>query len=186
MLSKCHSASLIGLTSLRLALLFMLIFCTCLQAQSSPAPDSVANLYQQLQSFGPSQKSAHLENVVLHRDRVTITFTDGTVYFPPPVAGKVRSAVFIGRGEFQAPPPPVLFEQENVRRMLKADDVSSDFKTAILRFTDDTADELAKPESLQSAAAQQAADLASDLSPRLLKEGGVNISARQLESILNK
>jgi hypothetical protein len=85
------------------------------------------------------EKSAHLENVALQRDRVTLNLTNGTVYFSPVVAGKVRSAVFIGTGRLQAAPPPVAFEQDNVRRLLKSDDVSADFKTAVLRFTDDTA-----------------------------------------------
>jgi len=132
--------------------------------------------------------SVHLQNVLIHRDRVTIKFTNGTVYFSPPAAGKVRAAVFVGNGEFQAPPPPVLFEQENVRRMLKADDVSSDFKSAVLRFTDDTAAELAAAGSVQSGVAtpQPVVQLATDFAPRLLKETGVNTSSRQLESILNQ
>ena len=124
---------------------------------------------------------------MLQRDRVTITFTNGIVYLSPPIAGKVRSAVFVGSGKFHAMPPPVASEQDNVRRLLKADDVSSDFRTAVLRFTDDTASELLKSGFLQGGAvSDQAGHLATDLEPRLLKETGMNISARQLESILNR
>ena len=124
---------------------------------------------------------------MLRRDRVTITFTNGIVYFSPLVAGKVCSAVFVGSGKLQAAPPPVAFELNNVRRLLKADDVSADFKTAVLRFTDDTAHELLKAGFLQGgAASEQAAHLAAELSPRLLRETGMNISARLLESILNQ
>ncbi len=124
---------------------------------------------------------------MLQRDRVTITFTNGTAYLSPSVAGKVRSAVFIGSGKLRATPPPVAFEQDNVRRLLKTDDVSADFKTAVLRFTDDTASELLKSGFLQGGAvSEQAAHLAADFAPRLLKETGMNISARQLESILNQ
>jgi len=118
---------------------------------------------------------------------VTITFTNGIVYLSPLIAGRVRSAVFIGSGKLQAAPPPVAFEQDNVRRLLKADDVSADFKTAGLRFTDNTAGELLKSGFLQGAAvSEQAARLAAELAPRLLKETGMNVSARQLESILNR
>jgi hypothetical protein len=118
---------------------------------------------------------------------VTINFTAGTIYFPSPVVGKVRSAVFIGSGKLQATPPPIAFEQENVRRLLKADDVSSDFKSAVLRFTDDTASELLSQGFLQGGAvSEQAGHLAAELEPRLRKETGMNISARQLESILNQ
>ena len=146
-----------------------------------------APLYQQLQNSSVLEKSVHLENLVLQRDRVTITFTNGIAYLSPPVAGKVRSAVFIGSGKLQATPPPLSFEEDNVRRLLKADDVSSDFKTAVLRFTDDTASELLKSGFLQGGAVSEpGAHLATELSPRLLKETGMNISARQLESILNQ
>ena len=125
--------------------------------------------------------------MVLQRDRVTITFTNGTVFLSPPVGGKVRSAVFIGSGKLQATPPPVAFEQDNVRRLLNADDVSADFRTAVLRFTDDTASEFLKQGFIQgSAASGQAGRLAAELAPHLLKETGMNISARQLESILNQ
>ncbi len=169
-----------------LLLVFVLGSTSTLGAQSLPTLDP-APLYQQLQNSSILEKSVHLENVVLQRDRVNITFTNGTVYFAPLVAGKIRSAVFVGSGTFQASPPPVAFERDNVRRLLKADDVSTDFKTAVLRFTDDTGNELLRSGFLQGGAVSgQAAHLAADLAPRLLKETGMNISARQLESILNQ
>jgi len=150
-------------------------------------PLEAGPLYLQLQNSLALEKSLHLENFVLQRDRVTITFTDGLVYLSPPIGGKVRSAVYIGSGKFQAAPPPVAFEQDNVRRMLKADDVSSDFKTAVLRFTDDTASDFLKDGFLQGgAASERASHLAAEFGPRFLKETGVNMSARQLESILNQ
>ena len=145
-----------------------------------------ANLYRQLQNASALDKVIHLENAVLKRDRVVMTFREGLVYFSTPVAGKIRSGVFIGSGTVEAEPPDLNFEKENVRRLLKADKVSSDFKSAVLRFTDDTAEELRKDGSLQSAAGSEpATHLASELEPRLLKETGMNVSSRQLESILN-
>ncbi|MGB9254207.1 MAG: hypothetical protein WCC25_05145, partial [Candidatus Korobacteraceae bacterium] len=75
---------------------------------------------------------------MLKKDRVTLTFHDGMLYFPPPVEGKVRGAVFVGTGTFEAAVPPIPFERDNVRRLLKADKVESDFRTAVLRFTDDS------------------------------------------------
>jgi hypothetical protein len=165
----------------------MLASLSPVAAQAPQPPDAATVLYQQLSNSSAISKNAHLENVALQRDRATITFTNGTVYFPEPVAGKIRSAVFIGSGTFHASPPPVAFEQENVRRLLKSDDVSADFKTAVLRFTDDTAGELLKAGFLQGGvASEQAVHLAFELGPHLLKETGMNISARQLESILNQ
>lgn len=186
MLTRCLSCMSLVFRHAPLVLVFVLGSTPVLSAQSQQPPD-VAALYQQLQNSSVLEKSAHLENLVLQRDRVTINFTNGTVYFSPLVAGKVRSAVFIGAGRLQATPPPVAFEQDNVRRLLKADDVSADFRTAVLRFTDDTASDILKAGFLQGgAASEQAGHLAAELAPRLLKETGMNISARQLESILNQ
>ena len=164
-----------------------LLLGSCLAvAQPQNGVDPVA-LYQQLQAASAIEKSVFLENAVLQRDRVTITFINGIVHFSPAAEGKVRSAVFIGSGKVEASAPPVAFERENMRRLLKADVVSSDFKTAVLRFTDDTASELVKQGSLQGAAAtEQASRLAMELGPGLLKETGMNIAARQLESIVNQ
>jgi Peptidase family M1 domain len=181
------SGGLIVLSASRLALIFLAGLIPVLSAQTPTSPDEASAVYRQLQPSSLSDKSVHLENAVVHRDRVTLTFTNGTIYFAAPAEGKVRSAVFIGSGKFQASPPPVPFEQENVRRLLKADDVSSDFKTAVLRFTDDTAAELLGQGGVQtSAVSEEANHLASELEPRLLKETGMNISARQMEAILNR
>ncbi len=125
------------------------------------------------------------ENVVLKRDRGELTFS-GMFYFGTPVAGKVRSAVFVGKGTFRAEPPSSLFERENLQRMLKADKVESSFQTAVLRFTDDTYEELSKGASPTGGATPEAMKLAADFEPRMLKETGANISARQLVSIFNR
>ncbi|MGH8247275.1 MAG: hypothetical protein ACREUU_12695, partial [Gammaproteobacteria bacterium] len=125
------------------------------------------------------------ENLVLKRDRAEITFETGTFYFEGPVAGRVRSAVFIGRGKFRAAVPDSPFEKEHVRRMLKADLVESDFQTAVLRFSDDTFDAIGKGAS-SGAATSNAAELAREFEPRFLKETGANLSARLALSILNR
>ncbi len=161
------------------------ILVSSLEAQTATPAESASALYKQLQTPAFS-KSVVLENAVLQRDRVRMTFS-GTLYLAAPVVGKVRSAVFIGSGSFQAAPPPVLFEQENVRRLLKADDVSSDFKSAVLRFTDDSMDELLKGYSpVAAASVEQAAQMDHESGLRLLKETGINIASRQLGSILNQ
>ncbi|MBZ5721932.1 MAG: hypothetical protein LAO03_16285 [Acidobacteriia bacterium] len=171
----------------RLMLMFLLGSLSTLVAQTPQQLGAPATLYQQLQNSSAIEKSAHLENVVLQRDRVKITFANGMVYFSSPAEGAIRAAVFIGSGMLEATPPPVVFEQDNVRRLLKSDSVSVDFKTAVLRFTDDTASELLKTGFLQGGAvSEQAGHLAAELGPSLLKETGMNISARQMESILNQ
>jgi len=155
-------------------------------SQVTQPTDPAVALYQQLRNSSAIEKSVRVENVVLQRDRVMMTLGTGTIYFPAPIAGKVRSAVFVGSGTFKASPPPVGYEQDNLRRLLKAEDISADFKTAIFRFTDETGDVLTQGLQLGTSPSEQACRIAGEFEPRLLKETGINISARQLEAILNR
>ena len=61
---------------------FLLTTLSPLLSQTSPPQDATSVLYQQLNNTSAIARSAHLEDAVLRRDRVTITFTNGTVYFP--------------------------------------------------------------------------------------------------------
>jgi len=163
-----------------------LVLCMCTRVFAQAAPSANVALYQQLQTFSLGSRSIRAENLVLHKDRAIITFRDGTIHFPAPVAGKIRGAVFEGAGSFQAAAPPSEFERDNVRRLLGADEVFLDFKSAVLRFTDDTfAAELEGPQH-SSPVPASAAKLAAWLEGRVLEETGANLSARQLISIINE
>jgi hypothetical protein len=157
------------------------------RGQSPPqaATTDATAIYTQLKAATLAPEAIVIENFVLHRDRVTMTFASGTLYLGPPIAGRVRCAVFIGAGTFHAEPPPQEFERQNVRRLLRADDVTSDFKTAVLRFTDDTDELLPRANPAPASAGGPANRLVTELEPRLLEETGLNLSARELESILN-
>ena len=149
-------------------------------------PSANVALYRQLQAFTLGSRSIHAENLVLHKDRVTITFREGMIYLPTPVAGTVRGAVFVGAGSFSAPTPPSEFERDNVRRLLGADDISLDFKTAVLRFTDDTFAKELQAHVQESAPPDAARKLAAELDGKVLQETGANLSARQLISLVNE
>lgn len=141
-------------------------------------------LYDQIKAFPLNGGSAVVQDLALQRDRATIIFT-GTFYFTAPVASHVTGAVFIGEGRFLAAVPPSEFEKDNVKRLLGADNVASDFKTAVLRFSDDTFELLAKNRTEGGAVNPQAVKLAAESEPRVLKETGANISARIAISLLN-
>jgi hypothetical protein len=150
-------------------------------AETSTSPG--VHLYQELRQFDLSGGISHAENLTLKRDRVTMTF-NGTFYFEKPIDQHVYGAVFVGEGTFHADPPPTDFERENVRRLLNDDAVDSDFRTAVLRFSDSTFDEIAGHVN-QGEAEREARRLADEFEPRLLKEVGANMSARLSISILN-
>ncbi len=151
-------------------------------AQDNPANND-KDFYTRLRSFSLGGGSATVSGLVLNRDRAQMTFT-GTFYFAAPVDGQVTGAVFVGDGKFSAQVPPGDFERENVKRLLGADAVESDFSTAVFRFSDDTFEQLGqKPAPAQADANTQ--KLANDLEARMMKETGANLSARIALSILN-
>ncbi|MEJ2244871.1 MAG: M1 family aminopeptidase [Acidobacteriota bacterium] len=139
-------------------------------------------LYDALKAF-ELQGKATVSGLNIKRDRGEMTFT-GDLYFAAPVNGRVTGAVFIGEGTFRAEAPPIEYEKESLIRFLDTDVVESDFKTAVLRFTDDTLD-LIKKSSSTEPIPDQALDLAKDFEPRLLEETGVNMSARLAISLEN-
>lgn len=141
-------------------------------------------VYEQIKAASLTGGSAEARGLVLRRDRAEMSF-DGTFYFAPPVEGRVTCAVFIGNGKFRVEVPPGDFEKENVRRLLGADVVESDFKTAVLRFTDDTFDLVGQNRREGGVANERAQQLASELDRKILRETGANLSARLALSLLN-
>jgi hypothetical protein len=139
-------------------------------------------LYSELRSFSLGSESANVQNLTLQRDRGVMTFMQGIFYFAAPVAGRVRGAVFVGTGNFHSDVPADEAERANVRRLLRADDVSSDFKTAVLQFTDDTYSVIGKDAKSGAEAPPQAQRLATDLLKSLLEEQGLNLASRAMES----
>jgi len=162
-------------------------FCLLVFAVSvvhAQTPSSGLTVYDALKKFELSGATASVNELVLQRDRAQMTFT-GAFYFEAPVAGKVRSAVFVGSGKFTAEVPKSAFELDHVRRMLKADIVESTFNTAVLRFTDDTYDLISKgagtgtpPADVRRAAAE--------FEGRFLKETGANMAGRMAISVANR
>ncbi len=141
-------------------------------------------LYEALKEF-KLQGTAKVQNLKLKRDRAEMEFT-GDFYFAAPINGRVTGAVFIGQGTFHAPPPPIAFEHENLARLIGKEAVDSDFKTAVLRFTDETFDIIGEGMRDAEAIPGNALDLARDLEPRMLEETGANISARLTVSMANQ
>lgn len=159
---------------------FTVIFSA--NAQENKSAEGKA-IYDQLKSFSLNGGKAEVAALVLKRDRVEMTF-DGTIYFMSPVAGKVTGAVFVGQGKFRTEVPPNEFEKNNVKRLLNADVIESDFKTAVLRFTDDTFDIIGKNKD-DGTAPEPIQKTASEFDSRILRETGANISSRLALSILN-
>ncbi len=155
-----------------------LLFCNSLFAQ-----ENGKTIYTQIESFSLNGGKADVSQLVLKRDRAVLTF-NGTFYFTAPTDGKVTGAVFIGQGTFSAEIPPNDFERENVKRLLNADAIESDFKTAVFMFTDDSFEIIGKNKT-NGAADSKAQKMASEINDRMLKETGANLASRLILSIIN-
>jgi hypothetical protein len=151
-------------------------------ALAQDAGSKEKQVYNQIRNFTLSGGSAQVNALVLKKDRTEITLT-GTVYFSEPVDGQTTGAVFIGEGRFTAETPPNEFEKDNVKRLLGAENIESDFKTAVFRFTDDTAQKIGQTQP--GPANDRAQKLALENDARLLRETGANFPARLAISLVN-
>lgn len=147
------------------------------QTETSAPP-----LYQSVKAFELGGGKVDVSNLQIKRDRAMMTF-NGSFYLGTPIDGKVTGAVFIGTGNFVAEPPPNDFEKNNLKRLTKADNISTDFKTAVFRFTDDTAALIGSPAA--GPATPDAVKMAAEANGRTLRETGANIAARVVLSMLN-
>lgn len=146
--------------------------------------DKGKNVYEKIQAFALTGGTSEVAGLTLKRDRTEMIF-DGTFYFTSQVEGRVTGAVFIGQGKFRAEVPQSQFEKENVKRMLGTDIIESDFKTAVLRFSDDTFDIIGKNRRDSESVNNNAQKLATETDEKILRETGANIASRITLSILN-
>lgn len=142
-------------------------------------------VYDQIKAFSLNGGTVNVQAFTLKRDRGEMTFT-GSFYLTGPTDGRVTGAVFLGEGTFRAEVPPTGSEKDYVKRLLNTSIIESDFKTAVLRFSDETFTEISKAGNPGSSSDPRAQKLASELDVRILKETGANLSARLAISILNQ
>ncbi|MCI0352513.1 MAG: hypothetical protein L0Z53_24100 [Acidobacteriales bacterium] len=149
---------------------FLLVATTAAQERLDPV-----NLYQQLRAFQLGGESITLENVLLKRDRMEFTF-DGQLFPAQKIGGRVFGGVFIGRGQVKVQPWND-FERGSVQRFLKKSEVQADFKQAILRFDDDTYEQLTKSAGSARQPVEEAQRLAGGVDARIARETGMNVSS---------
>ncbi len=154
------------------------LFATCSHAET-PVPSPAASVWNALSApaMDPA-KSAHTENVVIVRDRIHITLTDGTIQFTQPINSVVFGAVFHGSGRVQLEPPNPI-EAQQLRLFTKQEKLDMAFTEATFSFTDGLLDEVAKQVKWQASGAasdelyakrqKEREDLGESALPRLLQ-----------------
>ncbi len=99
-----------------------------------------STIYEQLRA-APLAPAGHLQRAHLEVDRANLTFDEGELYLLAPVAGRVTGAVYIGKGTIQLAPPNAI-EGDQLDKYLDDPDVDLEFKSLVMRFTDDTGERL--------------------------------------------
>jgi len=111
-------------------------------AQTPPVePDAI--LAQLAKIRLDTKQIYNIRDITLRRDALSVALNRGAIAFLEPVNGKVTGAVFIGNGEIVAISPDPL-ERQQIFKFTGTGILNEPFQTAILRFTDNTYEEMRK------------------------------------------
>jgi hypothetical protein len=109
------------------------------EAESAPGP---AELLRELNELSLDPDAVYrVRDVHLTRDRVNLYLNYGTLAFYRAVSGQVTGVVFEGEGEILLVPPSAV-EKRSLAHFTKSPILTEPVNSAILRFTDETAQEI--------------------------------------------
>lgn len=140
--------------------------------------------YQEMRRLAPSDDVISVANLEVHRDAATFTFSRGDIAFYPAVKGKITGAVFLGIGHFHVRPPSVE-ERHNLSILTHAEEFDEDFSEVVLRFTDNTAEELRKAATGKGQQSSAFFYASRDLHIFQLNKVHENLDLRLLEDVLS-
>ena len=145
-------------------------------------------IYTALRSVGfDGSRSLTLENMSLERGPAVFHLDSG-VWIPLRTVGeRVTGAVFLGDGRFDFNPPPGV-EQDQLVKFAGSPTLTERFTALYLRFTDDTARQVASRAVPAGAGANvgRARDLHEDRREELLEKQNLNLDARLLMDLLDE
>lgn len=161
---------------------------------ANPAGGTASNsdpVYQQLRRMGngPDDLSATVavvNGLILKRDAATFKFNSGEIYFLAPVGGRVVAGVFIGDMEMSLVPPTAV-ERKSLARFSWDADTPQRFSRMVMRFTDQTFEEIKQsPAVKMSTSGSQAArarDAYHEIQTLLRDKVGYNLDLRTLNDL---
>jgi hypothetical protein len=140
-------------------------------------------IYRALRQAQPMGAAIPVENWKLVRQGGEFTFRRGQISLFGKVNGAVTGAVFVGEGSFFLKPKEVR-EQHSLSFLSKKDSLSADFSVLLMRFSDNSAEEIAAAgkaqEMLPDPVAVRAAVEFANSARRKLHE---NVALRLLEDV---
>lgn len=150
---------------------------------AAKAPNALSD-YAALRADLPGTAGVTVKNFTLEREGGKFTFDQGDFYFYAPVEGRVTGAVFVGKGRFDLMGQDLL-QQRSLARLTKGGSMQQEFSTLVLRFADDTADEIRKASAGASKAPPEAVHAAAEaLAKGFRKDLHENVELRLLADVL--
>ena len=121
------------------------------KVQAGAQKGNLDPVYQALRQLGRGEQDfagdyAVVNNLLLKRDAANFMLKTGEIYFITPVEGKVTAAVFIGDGELSLT-PPMDAEKNSLKIFTGESTITERFSKLVLRFSDNTFDEVKKSSS---------------------------------------
>lgn len=163
-----------------LAIYYLALAPSAVLADQSPNADAT---YQKLRNVTMGAEAISISDFTLKRDAAHLQLNSGTVCFLTPVEGKVTGAIFVGQGRLLLT-PPISSEQRSLKLLTREDEFVETYDRMVLRFTDDTYDEIKKAGKPGSPSACDAGLLA-DTQHATRKELNYNLDARILQDVLS-
>ncbi len=164
----------------------------CLAQLSAPViePSGTAHVpnsegtYATLRSNLPVAPGLAVKDLTLERQGGSFHFDDGSFFLYGPVNGRVTGAVFEGKGHFSLSPTDPN-ERRSLALLTKTPEMSQEFTTIVLRFSDATADEIRKASTGPADAnATEASRAAAELARNFRETIHWNLDARLLGDVL--
>jgi hypothetical protein len=163
---------------------FLITFCSISLAVATPNQPNSDPVYRQLRDVGLGGEQITVTNVVLKRDAGTFTFRSGSICFLAPVQGKVTGAIFTGDGTFDLV-APIAVERHSLALFTKSEELHESFNHLVLRFTDNTYDELKPLAAPTPATGACQAGLLQDSQHTTRHRLHYNLEARMLQDLLS-
>jgi hypothetical protein len=160
-------------------LLFLYVLRIGLLAQIAPNSD---NNYLQLRNIALQPTGTSVQNVTLKRGASTFRLNSGVLCFVAPVNNKVTGAVFVGEGKLLLD-PPAPWERAMLSALSREKEYAESFDQLVLRFTDNTYEELKAAGKPSSSSCDPTPLRNSEKASR--KELHNNLDARILQDVLS-
>src|SRR5271165_5279210 len=160
---------------------FLLLLAVAVNPAIAQAPNADGS-YQQLRNIALGSEAVTVSNVTLKRDAAIFQLNSGTLCFLSPVQGKVTGAVFVGEGRLLLT-PPLPSEERSLFLLTREKEFSESFSHLVLRFTDNSYDQLKKAGSTSSSSCDPG--LLRDSQNATRKKLHYNLEARISQDVLS-